>query len=78
MYGAKKLLPHCAVPPGVEESSFRIVPSAEASAMVAPAGFDSVTVNVSFGSTDASPNTFTLMTCSTTPGVNVTVPEFAL
>lgn len=56
MYGAKKLVPHCAVPPGVVAvSSLVIVPTAEPSAMVAPDAFDSVTVNVSVGSTVVSP-----------------------
>ena len=80
-YGAKKLLPHCAVPvpPGVVAvSSLVIVPIADPSAIVAPDAFDNVTVNVSVGSTAVSPSTAMVITCEVTPGANVIVPEAAV
>ena len=79
-YGAKKALPHWAVvpPTGDVMSSVRMVPIAAARASVAPDGLDSVTVNVSIGSTAVSPMTATLTVCETTPGAKVIVPEPAV
>ena len=50
---------------------------ATASAIVAPDGFDKVTVNVSSGSTSVSPAMSTCTICDITPGWKVTVPEVA-
>ena len=79
-YGAKKALPHCAVvaPVWGVMSSVRIVPIAVARAIVAPDGLDNVTVNVSVGSTVASPVTATVTVCEITPGAKVSVPEPAV
>ena len=79
-YGAKKALPHCAVVPPVAGamSSVMIVAVAVARARVAPDGVDNVTVNVSVGSTVASPVTATVTVCEITPGAKVSVPEPAV
>ena len=59
-------------------SSLVIVPVADAVPRVAPDGLVSETVNVSFGSTTASPATATLTVCEVTPGANVRVPDVAV
>ena len=59
-------------------SSLVIVPTAEPSAIVAPDGFDKLTVNVSSPSTTASPATITCTICEVTPGANVTTPDAAV
>ena len=43
-----------------------------------PVGLDSVTVNVSFGSTVVSPSTVTLIVALVAPGANVTTPDAAV
>ena len=55
-------------------SSLVIVPTAEPSAIVAPDGFDKLTVNVSSPSTATSPATVTLICWDSTPGAKVMVP----
>ena len=58
-------------------SSFVIVPVAVARAIVAPEGLDSVTVNVSLGSTVVSPFTTTAIVFVVCPAVKVSVPDWA-
>ena len=55
-------------------SSFVIVAVADPCAILAFAGFESVTVNVSFPSTLVSPATVTGIVFSVSPGRNVSVP----
>ena len=52
-----------------------IVPVAEPSAIVAPTGDDSSTVNVSSASATLSPLMSTWIICEVVPGAKVTVPE---
>jgi len=56
-------------------SSFRIVAVAAAVPSVDPVGADSVTVNVSSGSTTVSPATFTVIVAVAWPATNDTVPD---
>ncbi len=58
-------------------SSFRIVPVACAVPRVAFTGLERFTTKVSAGSTAMSPLISTLMFCTTTPGLKVTVPVAA-
>ena len=59
-------------------SSLVMVPIAVPLAIVRPVGADSVTVNVSFGSTTVSPRIPTCTDCVVTPGAKVMVPESAV
>ena len=59
-------------------SSSMIVTWPCASAIGAPTAFESVTVNVSCGSSSASPRMGTAMTASRCPGANVSVPLVAV
>ena len=60
---------------GATTSSLMIVPVAEPSAIVAPTGDDSSTVNVSSASATLSPLMSTWIICEVVPGAKVTVPE---
>src|SRR6266536_88841 len=61
--------------PGGYSSSSLIVTTPSGSAMVAPAGFERWTVNVSSCSTSVSPKTVTSTCLLVSPGANVRVPE---
>jgi hypothetical protein len=62
----------------VAKSSFRIVPVPVPASIVAPLALESVTVNVSSGSTFVSPlTTNTVIDLLVSPGANVSVPLVA-
>ena len=64
--------------PGTDRSSLVIVAVDVAVPRVASDGADSVTVNVSSGSTATSPSTVTLTCWEVCPAAKVTVPEAAV
>ena len=63
---------------GAATSSLVIEPVPEPSAIVAPTGEDSITVNVSSASATLSPLMSTWIICEVVPGANVTVPVEAV
>ena len=63
---------------GVSSSSFRMVPMAVPSAMVAPDGLERVTVKVSSASSTVSARMSTWIILEVSPGAKVTVPDVAV
>ena len=61
----------------LSRSSFVIVPVARSRVSVAPVAADSVTANVSSGSSLVSPITCTEIVFAVSPGENVNVPDAA-